>query len=137
MKKLIVFTFVIAILFADGVKEGRVAIGDDTLTVEIAVTPYEREMGLMFRSFLPEGHGMLFIFDSEEYLSFWMKNTSIPLSIAFINSDGIIVDIQDMEPFSTRPHVSRERAIFALEVNKGWFRRHGVKVGDRVKFLLD
>ena len=118
-------------------KTARVVIGNDTLFVEVAVTEEERALGLMYREFLPENGGMLFIFEDEDYLSFWMKNTMIPLSIAFINSDGVIVDIQDMEPFTTTPHVSKKPARFALEVNQGWFKKHGVKVGDRVKFIFD
>jgi len=118
-------------------KTARVVIGNDTLFVEVAVTEEERALGLMYREFLPENGGMLFIFEDEDYLSFWMKNTMIPLSIAFINSDGVIVDIQDMEPYTTTPHVSKKPAQFALEVNQGWFKKHGVKVGDRVKFIFD
>ncbi len=118
-------------------KTAKVVIGNDTLFVEVAVTEEERALGLMYREFLPENSGMLFIFEDEDYLSFWMKNTMIPLSIAFIDSDGVIVDIQDMEPYTTTPHISKKPARYALEVNQGWFKKHGVKVGDRVKFIFD
>jgi hypothetical protein len=76
---------------------------------------------------------MLFVYPDERVLSFWMKNTLIPLSIAFIASDGRIVDLQDMKPLDDDPphYVSAEPARYALEVNKGYFEKHGIKVGDR------
>ncbi len=139
MKKLLVLLTItiLSSLSAGSRGEAKVIIGDDTLTVELAITPLERQVGLMFREYLPENRGMLFVFESEDYLTFWMKNTSIPLSIAFINPEGIIVDIQNMEPFTTTPHVSKERAIYALEVNKGWFKKHGITVGDTVKIITE
>ena len=76
---------------------------------------------------------MLFVFDREEPLSFWMKNTRLPLSIAFIDKGGRIVDIQDMEPFSLESHTSTHPARYALEMNQGWFEREGIKVGHLVK----
>ncbi len=118
-------------------KTAKVVIKSDTLFVEVAVTPQEREIGLMYREFLPENNGMLFIFEQESHLSFWMKNTFIPLSIAFINSKGIIVDIQQMEPMTINSHISKLPAKYALEVNKGWFKKHHIAVGDTVKFLFD
>ncbi|OQX54246.1 MAG: hypothetical protein B5M53_05980 [Candidatus Cloacimonas sp. 4484_209] len=111
-----------------------VIIDEDTLLVEISDTDKKRQLGLMFRDELDKNSGMLFIFDNERILSFWMKNTKIPLSIAFINSDKIIVDMQDMQPLTETEHTSRFPAIYALEVNKGWFRNHNIKVGDRVYF---
>ncbi len=118
-------------------KTAKVVIKTDTLSVEVAVTPQEREIGLMFREFLPENSGMLFIFQEESRLSFWMKNTFIPLSIAFIDSNGVIVDIQDMEPMTTKSHISKFPAKFALEVNKGWFKKRQISVGDTVKFIFN
>ncbi len=90
----------------------------------------------MYRDSLPENHGMLFVFDREQPLAFWMKNTKIPLSIAFLNKDFVIVDIQDMEPFSEKTHISAVPAMYALEVNQGFFRKHGIEVGDTLKFVL-
>jgi uncharacterized membrane protein (UPF0127 family) len=103
--------------------------------VEIADTDAERQRGLMGRTALPEDQGMLFVFPSEEQLSFWMKNTLIPLSIAYIDSEGRIVDIQDMKPLDDDPphYVSAEPARYALEVNQGFFEERGVTVGDRAE----
>jgi uncharacterized membrane protein (UPF0127 family) len=107
--------------------------GKVELRVEIADDPAEQTRGLMGRTALGEDRGMLFVYPDEEVLSFWMKNTLIPLSIAFIASDGTIVDLQDMKPLDDDPphYVSAEPAQYALEVNKGYFKKHGIKVGDR------
>jgi uncharacterized membrane protein (UPF0127 family) len=101
--------------------------------VEIADNDAERARGLMGRTALAEDRGMLFVFDEEQTLSFWMKNTLIPLSIAFMDSEGRIVDIQDMKPLDDDPphYVSAKPARYALEVNQGFFEERGVKVGDR------
>jgi uncharacterized membrane protein (UPF0127 family) len=101
--------------------------------VEIADDHFERARGLMYRTALAENRGMLFVFPDEEERSFWMRNTLIPLSIAFMDSEGRIVDIQDMKPLDDDPphYVSAEPAQYALEVNKGFFEERGVKVGDR------
>jgi len=103
--------------------------------VEIADSPDEQATGLMNRTALAEDRGMLFVFPDEEVRSFWMKNTLIPLSIAYIDSEGRIVDIQDMKPLDDEePHyVSAEPARYALEVNKGFFEENGVEVGDRAE----
>ena len=103
------------------------------VAVEIADDRAERERGLMERTALAEDRGMIFVFPRERYLSFWMKNTLIPLSVAYINSDGRIVDIQDMEPLDTTPHPSAEPAQYALEVNQGFYEERGVEVGDTVE----
>ncbi len=103
------------------------------IKMEIAATPAEREMGLMFRDSLPENQGMLFVFDREEPLSFWMKNTKIPLSIAFLDRDFVIVDIQKMEPLSETTHISARPAMYALEVNQGFFEKHGIGIGDTLR----
>lgn len=110
------------------------ASGGETvkLQVEIADTDTERQRGLMERTALGENRGMLFVFDSEQTRSFWMKNTLIPLSVAYINSEGRIIDIQDMQPLDETSHPSAEPAQYALEVNQGYFAEHGVKVGDTV-----
>lgn len=100
------------------------------LRVELACTPAEQQQGLMFRRELPEDQGMLFVFPQEQRLSFWMKNTYVPLSIAYLDNQGTVVDIQDMEPLDLEPHPSAKLARYALEVNQGWFQRHQVVVGD-------
>ena len=103
--------------------------------VEVADTDAERQMGLMEGSVLPEDAGMLFVFEGEQTLSFWMRDTLIPLSIAYIDAEGRIVDIQDMQPLDDVPphYVSAEPAQYALEVNQGFFEERGVMVGDTVE----
>jgi uncharacterized membrane protein (UPF0127 family) len=103
------------------------------LRVEIADTPEERRRGLMFREHLPEDQGMLFDFGQQTQAAFWMKDTSIPLSIAFISAEGVIVDLQDMEPFSTELHQSDQPYAFAVEANQGWYEKNGVLVGSAVR----
>ena len=103
------------------------------LTVELARTAGERSLGLMFREELAEDDGMLFVFPGDTEAGFWMKDTLIPLSIAFIAADGTILDIQDMEPLSEDTHRPPEAYRYALEVNQGWFPRNGFDVGDRVE----
>jgi len=100
---------------------------------EIARTQEERNTGLMFRKELPDGEGMLFVFEADQVLSFWMKNTYIPLSIAYIAHDGRIIDIKDMYPHDTNSVVSSRSARYALEAPQGWFSRAGVRTGDIVK----
>jgi len=109
--------------------------GEVKVRVEIADDLPEQERGLMDRTALGKNRGMLFVFPDEKVRSFWMKNTLIPLSIAYIDSDGRIVDLQDMKPLDDDPphYVSAEPAQYALEVNQGFFDEHGVKVGDRAE----
>jgi uncharacterized membrane protein (UPF0127 family) len=100
---------------------------------EVAHTQEERNKGLMFRKKLPDGEGMFFIFEADHILSFWMKNTYIPLSIAFITHDGRIIDIKDMYPHDINSVVSSRSARYALEAPQGWFSRAGVRAGATVK----
>lgn len=103
------------------------------LEVEIADDWAEQQRGLMERTELAENAGMLFVFEREQPRSFWMKNTLIPLSIAYIDSDGRIIDIQDMEPLDESSHPSAEPARYALEVNQGFYEERGIEVGDTVE----
>ena len=109
-------------------------IDGHVLQVEIAKTPAERELGLMNRRSMPRDHGMLFIFPTDQHLSFWMKNTLIPLAIAYISSDGTIKEIHHMTPLSLEAINSYYSVRYALEVNEGEFKRLGIKPGDRVVF---
>jgi len=102
------------------------------LEVEAARTPEERQRGLMFRQHLPRDQGMYFVFEKEQPLSFYMRDTRIPLSIAFITSDGIIESVADMIPLDERSVRSAGAAQFALEVKRGWFEENGIRPGDRV-----
>jgi uncharacterized protein len=106
--------------------------GKVEVRVEIADDLPEQTRGLMERTALAEDRGMLFVYSDEEVRSFWMKNTLIPLSIAYMDSEGRIVDIQDMKPLDDDPpnYVSAKPARYALEVNRGFFEEHGVEVGD-------
>jgi len=111
-------------------KDGQVIT---VIKAEIAKTQEERSTGLMNRKSLQDGEGMLFVFDKDDILSFWMKNTLIPLSIAFIAYDGKIIDIKDMYPNDTNSVKSSRSARYALEAPQGWFSRVNVNVGDTVK----
>ncbi len=107
-------------------------IGKHVLAAEVAATPETRERGLMFRYDMKDDEAMLFVFPSAQRQSFWMKNTPLPLSIAFIDARGVILNIRDMMPFTTDGHPSEGEALYALEVNRGWFAQRGIKAGDRV-----
>ena len=103
------------------------------VAVEIADDRSEQARGLMERTALAEDRGMLFVYPRERDLSFWMENTLIPLSIAYINDDGSIADILDMEPLDTTSHPSSEPVQYALEVNQGFYEEHGIEAGDTVE----
>ena len=111
----------------------RLTVGDVEFAVELAVTAEQRRQGLMFREQLGEREGMLFVFEQEQTVSFWMRDTPLPLSIAFIDGRGFIVHIADMVPYSEAPVPSRYPVRYALEVNRGAFERAGVGVGDLVE----
>lgn len=102
------------------------------LTAEVAATEAQRATGLMQRRMLPENRGMLFVFPYTSPQSFWMMNTYIPLSIAFIDEAGVIVSIADMKPLTTDTHNSAKPAKYALEMNQGWFAKRGIKPGAKV-----
>ncbi len=104
-----------------------------SLTVEIADTADERAIGLMNRESLAEDAGMLFVWPEDTGSGFWMKNTLIPLSIAFIDAAGIIVDIQDMQPQDETLHYSSSPYRHAVEANQGWFAERGIEAGDTVE----
>ena len=104
-----------------------------SVKAEIAVKPEDRNFGFMERKNIPDGTGMLFVFEHDQILSFWMKNTPTPLSIAFITKDGKIKDIFDMQPFSTASKTSTGYVRYALEVPQGWYKKNGIKTGDVLK----
>jgi len=113
--------------------QARIRVGNVDAQVEIVATPATRTRGLMFRDALDEDQGMLFIFPDEQPRNFWMRNTRIPLSIAYADSGGRIVHIADMEPLSERSTPSGAPARYALEMKRGWFLRHGVRAGDTIR----
>ena len=103
------------------------------LQIEIADTDQKRSQGLMYRKKLDANSGMLFVFPSEQYMRFWMKNTYIPLSIAFIDRQGKILEIQDMKPLDDSIiYSSKSKALYALEVNQGWFDKNSINTGCRI-----
>jgi uncharacterized protein len=108
-------------------------LGGKPLLVELALNDADRERGLMFRDSLEDGKGMLFVFPSDQRLNFWMKNTKVPLSIAYISHDGTIREIYDMKPYSLDSTASSSSVRYALEVPQGYFSRIGVKPGDRIE----
>jgi hypothetical protein len=110
----------------------QLVLGGANVLVEVASTPQERAQGLMGRASLLPDQGMLFIYPDQAERSFWMKNTPLHLSIAFIDVGGRIVHIVDMVPLSEKPVPSQHPAMYALEMTKGWFAEHGVKVGQSI-----
>ncbi len=141
MKKL----FLIALLALCGpslyaqtpLPEITLSIKGHKLTAEVAANDNSRTVGLMHRRMMPENRGMLFVFVYAQPQSFWMMNTYLPLSIAFIDEQGVIVNIADMKPLTTDPHPSAKPAKYALEMNQGWFAKHGIKAGARVDGLKE
>lgn len=123
--------------------EVTVQLGEAQLTAEVAATPEARTTGLSGRSQLGRDRGMLFVWEGSSRRHFWMKDTYIPLSVAFLDERGRIRNIQRMDPPSShgwkagfRRYPSRGAARFALEVRRGWFAEHGIGAGDRCHFRL-
>ena len=116
-----------------GLRVIQLRIGNSSLFAEVADNPQTSANGLMFRDSLPDDHGMLFVFEKPKTASFWMKNTKIPLSIAYIDSGGRILQIESMKPHDETPVASTSNEVaFALEVNEGWFTRNAVSVGAKI-----
>ena len=110
-------------------------IGKQKLVVEVVTTPEQRATGLMNRFSLQPDHGMLFVFDRPQPLSFWMKNTYIPLSIAFLDENGTILNIEDMQPQDESTHWSKGNALYAIEMKRGWFAGKQIEAGAKVSGL--
>ena len=122
---------------ADSPTTALIVFGNDTIFAEVADSPAERSEGLMNRTEVPDGTGMLFVFQFEASRSFWMKDTYVALDIAYIDVDFRIVSIHQMEPESEDLHSSAAPAMFALEVRQGWFAEHGIEVGDSGEVVFD
>lgn len=143
MKKIILFLFVLfsssasASTFSDMFlclhKSSKIIINQNIIYAVNACNQKEQERGLMFIKKLPQNSGMLFIFGKKQILKFWMKNTYIPLDIAFINKHDKIVHIATMKPFDENITSSIYPSAYALEINANWFRNHSVHVGDTIK----
>jgi uncharacterized membrane protein (UPF0127 family) len=113
----------------------QLLIGKHKAQVEVAATDASRSYGLMYRQSLPPDHGMLFVFDQSDMHCFWMKNTPLPLSVAFIGDDGIITNIARMQPRTEAPHCPSGPIRYALEMEQGWFAQRGLGPGTRVTGL--
>jgi len=106
------------------------------INAQLAQTPQERQIGLMFRSEMPQAEGMLFVFESPSQQCFWMKNTLLPLTAAFIANDGTIINFADMQPQTTQTHCSLQPVRYVLEMNQGWFHKKNIKVGSKIKGIM-
>ena len=142
LDRLVAMGLLVSALCAQGAAAAETAaktialrIGKHQVQVEVVKSDEERSRGLMFREKLGKNDGMLFIFDDPGYHSMWMMNTLIPLSVAFVDREGVILNIEDMEPRTTESHTAAGPATYAIETNKGWFRERGIKPGDKVAGL--
>ncbi len=127
--KLLSFAFLIFFnIFAES--KNFISLEKYLLQIEIVSDPQDRKTGLMNRESLPDDSGMIFVWDRNKVQCMWMKNTSIPLSVAYIEDTGEIIDIYDMVPLSRKSVCSRKPALYALEVNQGWFEKNELYVGD-------
>ena len=111
----------------------RLSMGMHNISAEVAQTPNEREIGLMHRTSLGASQGMLFMFEQAGVQCFWMKNTLLPLAVAFIADDGSIVNIDEMKPQTLDSHCSTKPVRFVLEMNSHWFDKRGIKVGSKLR----
>ncbi len=106
--------------------------GMHNIVAEVAKTPQQQQIGMMMRTSMAQHEGMLFVFDGLEPRCFWMRNTLLPLAAAFVADDGTIVNVVEMQPRSDDSHCSSKPVRFVLEMNQGWFARHGLKAGFRL-----
>ncbi len=111
----------------------QLSAGMHLIRAELARTPDQRSIGLMFRQTMAVNDGMLFAFEAPSQQCFWMKNTLLPLSIAFLADDGSIVNIEDMKPLALDSHCSAKPVRFVLEMNQGWFAKRGLKAGSKLQ----
>jgi len=107
----------------------KLGAGMHLIDTQVAATPEQRSIGLMFRQQMPQAEGMLFVFEQAGQQCFWMKNTPLPLTAAFVADDGTIVNLADMTPLSSDSHCSEKPVRFVLEMNQGWFAKKGIKAG--------
>jgi uncharacterized membrane protein (UPF0127 family) len=110
----------------------KLSAGMHLIDAQLAQTPDQRTIGLMFRKDMPQHEGMLFVFEQPSSLCFWMKNTLLPLTAAFVADDGIIVNLADMKPQTTDTHCATKPVRYVLEMNQGWFAKRGIKAGSKL-----
>jgi uncharacterized membrane protein (UPF0127 family) len=131
----IIFILILTNSFLQAMEKIEISINDKKLIAEVAKTQEEKNLGLMNRSSLGENEGMLFVFEKPRRVGFWMKDTSIPLDIAYLNAEGVILEIYHLIPYSRSSVQSKSDQIcYALEVNKDWFSKNGFKIGEKIKF---
>ena len=110
----------------------KISAGMHQIDTQLAMTPTERQIGLMNRPHMPAHEGMLFVFDEPTRQCFWMKNTLLPLTAAFVADDGTIVNLEDMKPQTLDAHCSTKAVRYVLEMNQGWFAKRGIKAGTKL-----
>jgi hypothetical protein len=115
-----------------GLARTQLTAGMHRLDVQLAQTPEQRQFGLMWRKDMPQHEGMLFVFEQAATQCFWMRNTLIPLTAAFIEDDGTIVNLADMQPQRDDSHCSSKPVRFVLEMNQGWFAKRQIKAGAKI-----
>ncbi len=111
----------------------KLAAGMHQIDAQVASTPEQRQIGLMFRKDMPQHEGMIFVFEQPGEQCFWMKNTLLPLTAAFVADDGTIVNLEDMKPQTLDAHCSKKPVRYVLEMNKGWFAKKGIKAGSKLQ----
>ncbi|MBX3664296.1 MAG: DUF192 domain-containing protein [Burkholderiales bacterium] len=137
---LLLFAFAATAVQAQAPAQGgmpliELKLGKHALTAEVAGNDPDRMQGLMHRRMLPENRGMLFVFRDVAHHGMWMMNTYIPLSVAFIDEAGVIVNIEDMQPHTRDSHTAKKPVRYALEMNQGWFRKRGIGPGMKIEGL--
>ena len=137
MKKMIVGALLGLLLASGAQAQGTMPVlelnaGFHRIEAEVAANDQNRQVGLMNRREMPQQRGMLFVFPQVNTHCMWMRNTLLPLSVAFIDSDGVIINIEDMQPQTEDNHCARKPARYALEMNRGWFAQRGIKPGARL-----
>ncbi len=110
----------------------KLSAGMHQIDAQVARTDDEHATGLMFRKAMPQHEGMLFVFEEQTKQCFWMKNTLLPLSAAFVADDGTVVNVEEMRPQTLDSHCSAKPVRYVLEMNQGWFARKGIKPGARL-----
>lgn len=110
----------------------QLSAGMHLIDAQVALTPWQRQIGLMFRQTMPQQEGMIFVFEEANQQCFWMKNTLLPLTAAFVANDGTIVNMADMKPQTTDSHCSTQPVRYVLEMNQGWFAKRGIKAGTKL-----
>jgi len=110
----------------------KIGAGMHLIETQVALTPEQRQIGLMFRKEMPQGEGMLFVFEQPTTQCFWMKNTLLPLTAAFVEDDGTIANLADMKPQTLDSHCSVKPVRYVLEMNAGWFAKKGIKAGSKL-----